>query len=99
MYLVSPTDVLRNPIFRYTIDAATVRACAGNRRSGWGASPGLAVPVLAMTAFQFGTHAVNHLVDIDEADPEWVGVVDLVGLSLGTLALAWLLRHAVGETE
>jgi hypothetical protein len=45
----------------------------------------------------FAFHAVNHLVDIGEADPESVGVVDFVMLTVGALTLAWLLARAVRE--
>jgi hypothetical protein len=34
---------------------------------------------------QFTLHALNHLVDVGDADPSWVGPFDLV--SLGALAL------------
>ena len=82
----------------YTIDAATfglalgLGALVAMARQAW------RVPVLAITTVQFATHAVNHLVDIQEADPEWVGVADFVGLALGTLVLAWLLRRALRGT-
>jgi hypothetical protein len=38
----------------------------------------------------FGAHAVNHLVDIGEAEPEWVGPVDFVVLLAVALVLAYL---------
>ena len=83
----------------YTIDAATfglalgVGSLVGVNRRAW------RVPVLAMITLQFATHALNHLVDISEANPEWVGVADFVGLFIGTLVLAWLLRQAVRESR
>ena len=52
------------------------------------------VPVLAVVLAQFALHAVNHLVDIGEAEPESIGVVDFVSLSVGTLLLAGLLLAA-----
>jgi hypothetical protein len=56
--------------------------------------PAWQVPALVATLLQFGLHTVSHLVDINEADPEWVGVVELVGLALATAVVAWLLRRA-----
>lgn len=52
------------------------------------------VPVLALVLIQFALHAVNHLVDIGEAEPESVGVADFVGLALGTALIAALLVAA-----
>ena len=55
------------------------------------------VGVLGYALLQFAFHAVNHLVDIGDADPESVGVVDFVGLAIGALALGWLLARAARE--
>jgi peptidoglycan/LPS O-acetylase OafA/YrhL len=52
------------------------------------------VPVLALVLVQFALHAINHLVDIGEADPEWVGVADFISLTVATALLAGLLRDA-----
>lgn len=49
------------------------------------------VPVLALLLIQFALHSINHLIDIDEATPESVGVVDFVSLLVGTALLAVLL--------
>ncbi len=49
------------------------------------------VPVLALLLIQFALHSINHLIDIDEATPESVGVADFVGLVVGTALLAVLL--------
>jgi hypothetical protein len=56
------------------------------RRVGW------RVPALAFTAARYALHTVNHFVDIGEADPEWVGVVDAFALAAGT---AWLMGALV----
>lgn len=50
-------------------------------------------PMLWVLAMQSGFHALNHLVDIQEADPEWVGYFDFVGLTLSTLVFVWALRR------
>ena len=39
---------------------------------------------------QFFLHALNHLIDIDEADPRWVGAADFLGLAGGCVVLGWL---------
>lgn len=57
------------------------------------AVPAWRVPVVTLALLHFVLHAVNHLVDVGAADPRWVGVVDLVSLSLGAGALLWLLRR------
>jgi hypothetical protein len=55
------------------------------------------VGVLGYATLHFLFHSINHLVDIGEADPESVGVVDFVSLGIGALTLGWLLARAVRE--
>ncbi len=50
------------------------------------------IPVLALAFIQYALHSVNHLVDVGEADPEWLGPANLVSLVLATLLLGWMLR-------
>ena len=71
----------------YNLAAAAVLFVAARLRS-W------RVPVLAFLVIQFALHSINHLVDIDEANPESIGVADFVGLLAGTVLLALLLRMA-----
>jgi hypothetical protein len=52
------------------------------------------VPALAVAMLQFGFHALSHLVDIGDADPEWLGVAEFIGLAVATPVLAWLLARA-----
>lgn len=52
-------------------------------------------PALAFTAFQWALHAANHLIDIDEAEPGWVGVFDFVSLLLGVAVLVVALVISV----
>jgi hypothetical protein len=56
------------------------------RRAGW------RVPVLAVAFLQYALHSVNHLIDVGEADPGWLGPANLVSLVLATLLLGWMLR-------
>ena len=61
------------------------------RRPSWRA------PLLGLAVVQFGLHTVNHLIDIGDADPGWVGVFDAVTLGLTTLLLAGLFRGALEQ--
>lgn len=54
-------------------------------------------PVVALALVHFALHAVNHLVDVADADPAWLGPFDLVSLALAAGALAWLLRRVQGR--
>jgi hypothetical protein len=78
----------------YLRDLATYNAAFGAgsliavRLSSW------RIPVLALTAVQFALHSVNHLVDIDKADPTWVGYFDFFALASSTALLVWLLALA-----
>lgn len=60
------------------------------RHTGW------RVPVLALAFIQYALHSFNHLIDVGEADPGWLGPANLVSLLLATLLLGWMLR---AETE
>ncbi len=71
----------------YNLAAAAVLFAAARLRS-W------RVPVLVFLLIQFAFHSINHLVDIDEATPESLGVADFVGLLAGTALLALLLLMA-----
>ena len=55
-------------------------------RSGW------RVPVLALAFIQYALHSINHLIDVSEADPGWLGPANFVSLLLATLLLGWMLR-------
>ncbi len=50
------------------------------------------IPVLALAFVQYALHSVNHLIDVGEADPSWLGPANLVSLVLTTLLLGWMLR-------
>ena len=67
------------------LGAATLVAV---RRAGW------RVPVLALAFIQYALHSINHLIDVGEADPGWLGPANLGSLVLTTLLLALMLRAA-----
>ena len=56
------------------------------RRTAW------RVPVLCVLVLQYALHTVNHLIDVSEADPGWLGPADLASLVLTTILLGWMLR-------
>jgi hypothetical protein len=56
--------------------------------------PSWRIPVLAMTVIQFALHSVNHLFDINKADPTWIGYFDFFAIALATAQLTWLLALA-----
>ena len=53
------------------------------------------VPVIALALVHFSLHALNHLVDVSDADPGWVGPFDLAALAAGAVGLGWLLARAL----
>jgi hypothetical protein len=57
------------------------------RRESW------RVPVLAIALAQYALHSLNHLIDIGESDPSWIGPADFALLTLGALLVAWMLRQ------
>jgi hypothetical protein len=77
----------------YMADVATFYLALGAatlvsvRRVSW------RVPVLALALVQYTLHSLNHLIDIGESDPGWIGPADFVSLTLGALLLAWMLRR------
>jgi hypothetical protein len=51
------------------------------------------VPVLALALVQYALHSLNHLIDIGESDPSWIGPADFASLTLTALLVAWMLRQ------
>jgi hypothetical protein len=60
--------------------------------------PSWRAPALALVGLQFALHAVNHLVDVGDADPSWVGPFDLIALVAGAL-LIWALFRAAERDD
>jgi hypothetical protein len=55
--------------------------------------PSWRVPVLAIALAQYMLHSLNHLIDIGESDPSWLGPANFASLVLTTLLVGWMLRH------
>jgi hypothetical protein len=56
--------------------------------------PAWRIPALLVATLQFGLHALSHLADIRDADPEWVGLSEFIALAAATAVLVWLLARA-----
>lgn len=54
--------------------------------------PSWRAPVLFFATVQYGAHAVNHILDVGEAKPYWVGPANLVLIGLAALVFAYVLR-------
>jgi hypothetical protein len=80
---------LRDMAAFYLASAVVLAIAAG--RPSWRA------PALALVGLQFALHAINHLVDVGDADPSWVGPFDLATLAIGGLLLGWLYRAAARD--
>ncbi len=52
------------------------------------------VPLLVLAVVQYALHVLNHIWDVSDTDPGWMGPVNLVVLALLTAGLWWLLRRA-----
>jgi hypothetical protein len=50
------------------------------------------LPVLVLAFVQYALHSVNHLIDVGEADPEWLGPANLVSLVLTCVLLGLMVR-------
>jgi hypothetical protein len=59
--------------------------------------PSWRVPILALAAVQYLLHSVNHLVDVGDADPEWLGPANLAALLVTGALLAFMLVAAMRE--
>ena len=51
------------------------------------------VPVLTLALVQYGLHSLNHLIDIGDSHPGWLGPANFVSLLLTALLLGWMLRR------
>jgi hypothetical protein len=56
------------------------------------------VPVLFLVTFQYALHALNHLIDIGDTDPGWLGPFNFVSLVALTVLTGWVLSGAARST-
>jgi hypothetical protein len=55
------------------------------------------VPLLVFAVVQYSLHVFNHVWDVSDSEPAWLGPANLASLALSTAALWWLLRRASEE--
>ena len=55
-------------------------------------------PVLVFATLQYGLHLLNHLWDVSDTDPGWLGPANAAALALIGVVLFWLLRGG-GEKD
>jgi hypothetical protein len=53
--------------------------------------------VVGYALFQYVFHTINHLADIGDAHPKWVGPSDFAALLLTAAVLGWLLKQVLSE--
>jgi hypothetical protein len=51
------------------------------------------VPVLTLALVQYGLHSLNHLIDIGDSHPGWLGPANFASLVLTTVLLGWMLTR------
>jgi hypothetical protein len=54
------------------------------------ARPHWRFPILALATLEYSFHAINHAVDINHANPAWVGPADLAAVAAAAALFAWL---------
>jgi hypothetical protein len=78
----------------YIRDTATFPLAIGAGLLVAASRPAWRAPVLFVTTAWYLFHAVNHLVDIGEADPGWIGPFDFAALLLSAVLFAGLAVRA-----
>jgi hypothetical protein len=56
------------------------------RRAAW------RLPVLTLAFIQYALHSVNHLIDVGDAHPEWLGPANLASLVITCVLLGWMVN-------
>jgi hypothetical protein len=78
----------------YTGDAGAYLTAYGVALLIAAARPSWRVPLLMLGAGWYGLHALNHLLDIDEAKSDARGIADTVLIALGAVLHLYLARLA-----
>ena len=50
------------------------------------------VPLLTFALVQYALHVLNHVWDVADAEPAWIGPANLVSLALIGVLIGWLVR-------
>ena len=56
------------------------------RRAAW------RLPVLMLAFIQYALHSVNHLIDVGDAHPKWLGPANLASLVITCVLLGWMIN-------
>jgi hypothetical protein len=59
--------------------------------------PAWRAPALFLAVLQNALHLINHLIDVTNAEPGWVGPVDALSLAVVAVLLGWMLGQATGR--
>jgi hypothetical protein len=78
----------------YIRDTATIYLALGAVLMIAAARRSWQVPLLVLALVQYALHVLNHVWDVSDTDPAWLGPANLVTLTLIAAALWWLLRRA-----
>ena len=75
-------------------DVATLYLALGLALLAAARRPSWRVPVLFIAVIQYGLHFVNHVADIGDAEPAWIGPADAASLLIVGAVFVVLLRAA-----
>jgi hypothetical protein len=81
----------------YIRDTSTVYFALGIAMFVAARRPAWRAPVLLTAALQYAFHSLNHLIDVGEAEPSWVGPFEFVTIAMSTAALVYLFSVAAEE--
>ena len=79
----------------YAEDNATFELALGGGLLAAAGRPSWRAPLLVVTAAQGVLHAVNHVVDVVNAHPAWIGVFDAASLASFAAAAVWTAWAAI----
>ena len=77
---------------QYIRDVATFYLALGGCLLVAVARPSWQVPLLTFALVQYALHLLNHLWDVADGEPAWIGPVNAIGIALIAIVIAWLLR-------
>jgi hypothetical protein len=61
--------------------------------------PAWRFPILVFATLEYGLHAINHAVDVNNSDPAWVGPAELAALAGATAFFGWLTWITAPRTQ
>jgi hypothetical protein len=76
----------------YIRDVATFYLALGGCLLVAVARPSWQVPLLTFALVQYALHVLNHLWDIADGEPAWIGPANVASLALIGAVIAWLVR-------